>query len=141
VDAIPEFREKTGDRAILRAYHFQWDNHRVVKQVEALEQYDFLAFVQLVIGSSYSPFMYNQNIYPVSNVKEQGVSLALALSEMILKDRGAWRVHGGGFAGMIQAFVPKHLLVKIISTLEHVFGEGSCKKLLIRNIGSVKVKL
>jgi galactokinase len=141
VDAIPELREKTSDRAILRAYHLHGENHRVVKQVEALEHYDFLSFLQLVIDSGYSSFMYNQNIYPVSNVKEQGVSLALALSEMILKDRGAWRVHGGGFAGTIQAFVPKHLLVKYISTLEHVFVEGSIKKLLIRNIGSVKVKL
>jgi len=140
VNAIPELREKTGDRAILRAYHFQGDNHRVVKQVEALEQNNFLAFLQLVIDSGYSSFMYNQNIYSVSNVKEQGVSLALALSEMILKGRGAWRVHGGGFAGTIQAFVPQHLLVKYISTLEHVFGEGSCKKLFIRNTGSVKVE-
>lgn len=141
VDAIPKLREKTGDRAILRAYHFQQDNQRVVKQVEALEKNDFMAFLQLVIDSGYSSFMYNQNIYPVSNVREQGVSLALALSEMILKGRGAWRVHGGGFAGTIQAFVPKHLLVMYISTLENVFGEGSCKMLFIRNTGSVKVEL
>ncbi len=141
VDAIPELREKTGDRAILRAYHFQGDNARVVKQVEALEQNDFPAFLQMVIESGYSSFMYNQNIYPVNNVKEQGVSLALALSEMILKGHGAWRVHGGGFAGTIQAFVPQNLLAKYISTLEHVFGEGSCKKLFIRNTGSTKVNL
>jgi len=141
IDAIPELRENTGDRAILRAYHFQTDNHRVVKQVEALEQNNFLAFLQLVIDSGYSSFMYNQNIYPVSNTKEQGVSLALALSEMVLKGRGAWRVHGGGFAGTIQAFVPQHLLLKYISTLEHVFGEGACKKLFIRDKGSVRVEL
>jgi galactokinase len=141
VDAIPGLREKTGDRAILRAYHFQGDNARVVKQVEALEQNDFQAFLQMVIDSGYSSFMYNQNIFPVNNVKEQGVSLALALSEMVLKGHGAWRVHGGGFAGTIQAFVPQQLLPKYISTLEHVFGEGSCKKLFIRNIGSTKVEL
>jgi galactokinase len=141
VDAIPELREKTGDRAILRAYHFQGDNARVVKQVEALEQNNFPAFLQMVIESGYSSFMYNQNIFPVNNVKEQGVSLALALSEMILKGHGAWRVHGGGFAGTIQAFVPQQLLPKYISTLEHVFGEGSCKKLFIRNTGSSKVEL
>jgi galactokinase len=141
VDAIPELREKTGDRAILRAYHFQGDNARVVKQVEALEQNNFAAFLQLVIESGYSSFMYNQNIFPVNNVKEQGVSLALALSEMILKGHGAWRVHGGGFAGTIQAFVPQQLLPKYISTLEHVFGQGSCKKLFIRNTGSTKVEL
>ncbi len=141
VDSIPELREKTGDRAILRAYHFQGDNQRVVNQVEALEQNDFPAFLNLVIDSGYSSFMYNQNIYPVNNVKEQGVSLALALSELILKGQGAWRVHGGGFAGTIQAFVPQHLLEKYISILEHVFGEGSCKKLFIRNTGSVNVVL
>ncbi len=141
VEAIPELREKTGDRAILRAYHFQGDNARVVKQVEALEQNNFLAFLQMVIESGYSSFMYNQNIYPVNNVKEQGVSLALALSEMILKGHGAWRVHGGGFAGTIQAFVPQNLLTNYITTLEHVFGNGSCKKLFIRNTGSTKVEL
>jgi galactokinase len=141
VEAIPELREKTGDRAILRAYHFQGANARVVKQVEALEQNDFQAFLQMVIESGYSSFMYNQNIFLVNNVKEQGVSLALALSEMILKGHGAWRVHGGGFAGTIQAFVPQELLPKYISTLEHVFGEGSCKKLFIRNTGSTKVEL
>jgi galactokinase len=141
VDAIPELREKTGDRAILRAYHFQCDNDRVVKQVEALEQNDFHAFLLMVTESGYSSFMYNQNIFPVNNVKEQGVSLALALSAMVLKGHGAWRVHGGGFAGTIQAFVPKQLLPKYISTLEHVFGEGSCKKLFIRNTGSVNVVL
>jgi galactokinase len=141
INAIPELREKTGDRAILRAYHFQGDNQRVVKQVEALEKNDFEAFLQMVIESGYSSFMYNQNIFPVNNVKEQGVSLALALSEMVLKGEGAWRVHGGGFAGTIQAFVPQHLLTKYVSTLEHVFGTGSCKKLFIRNTGSVMVEL
>jgi len=140
VDSIPVLREKTGDRAILRAYHFQGDNERVVKQVEALEQNNFNAFLQMVIESGYSSFMYNQNIFPVNNVKEQGVSLALALSEMILKGLGAWRVHGGGFAGTIQAFVPLQLLPQYISTLEHAFGEGSCKKLFIRNTGSTKVQ-
>jgi len=139
VEAIPELREKTGDRAILRAYHFQSDNQRVVNQVEALERNDFPAFLQMVIDSGYSSFMYNQNIYPVNNAKEQGVSLALALSEMILKGHGAWRVHGGGFAGTIQAFVPQYLLTHYIFTLEHVFGKGSCKKLFIRNTGSVNV--
>jgi galactokinase len=85
--------------------------------------------------------MYNQNIYPVNNVKEQGVSLALALSDLILKGEGAWRVHGGGFAGTIQAFVPKKLLNKYVSTLEHVYGKGSCRKLFIRHQGAGKVNL
>jgi galactokinase len=85
--------------------------------------------------------MYNQNIYPVNNVKEQGVSLALALSDIVLKGNGAWRVHGGGFAGTIQAFVPQNLLDKYVSTLEHVFGKGSCHKLFIRNKGADKIDL
>jgi galactokinase len=141
VEAIPALRDKTGDRAILRAYHFQGDNQRVAEQVEALEKNHFQSFLSMVIESGYSSYMYNQNIFPVNNVKEQGVSLALALSEMVLKGRGAWRVHGGGFAGTIQAFVPQHLLPKYISTLEHVFGEGACKKLFIRDKGSVRVEL
>lgn len=141
VDAIPALRSKTGDRAILRAYHFQGDNQRVVKQVDALEKNDFPSFLQLVIESGYSSFMYNQNVFPVNNAREQGISLALALSEMILTGQGAWRVHGGGFAGTIQAFVPQHLLTKYIFTLEHVFGEGACKKLFVRKEGSIKVEL
>jgi len=138
---IPALREKTGDRAILRAIHFQGDNQRVVEQVAALEKNDFNAFLAMVTASGQSSYMYNQNVYPVNNVKEQGVSLALALSDLVLKGRGAWRVHGGGFAGTIQAFVPKDLLEIYISTLEHVFGKGSCHKLFIRPQGAIKVEL
>ncbi len=138
---IPALREKTGDRAILRAIHFQGDNQRVVEQVEALENNDFSSFLSMVIASGNSSFMYNQNIFPVNNVKEQGVSLALALSDLVLKGKGAWRVHGGGFAGTIQAFVPKELQEKYISTLEHVYGKGSCHNLFIRPQGAIKVEL
>jgi len=141
VDAIPVLREKTGDRALLRAYHFLGDNQRVVNQVEALENNDFSSFLTLVTDSGYSSYMYNQNIYPVNNVREQGVSLALALSEMVLKGHGAWRVHGGGFAGTIQAFVPQNMLEKYVNTLEHVFGKDTCYKLFIRQKGAVKVEL
>lgn len=141
VDAIPKLREKVGDRALLRAYHFQGDNQRVVNQVAALEKNDFKSFLGMVIESGYSSYMYNQNIFPVNNVKEQGVSLALALSEMVLKGQGAWRVHGGGFAGTIQAFVPQNLLDKYVNMLEHVYGKGSCQKLFIRQKGSGKVEL
>ncbi|OFY65113.1 MAG: galactokinase [Bacteroidetes bacterium RBG_13_43_22] len=141
LDIIPKIREKVGDRAILRAIHFQKDNQRVVDQVEALENNDFKAFLNMVIDSGYSSYMYNQNIFPVNNVREQGVSLALALSELVLKGQGAWRVHGGGFAGTIQAFVPQNLLDKYITTLEHVYGKGSCHKLFIRHQGAGKVEL
>ena len=135
----PKIREKVGDRAILRAIHFQGDNQRVVNQVKALEKNDFKAFLAMVVDSGFSSYMYNQNIYPVNNIKEQGVALALALSELVLKGQGAWRVHGGGFAGTIQAFVPQNLLEKYVSTLEHVFGKGSCYNLFIRNKGADKI--
>jgi len=141
VEKIPEIRKVTGDRAILRAYHFQGDNQRVVDQVAALESNDFQSFLNMVVESGYSSYMYNQNIFDVVHKDEQVVSLALALSEMILKGKGAWRVHGGGFGGTIQAFVPQDLLDKYVTTLEHVYGKGSCHKLFIRAKGSIKLDL
>lgn len=141
LDIAPKIREKVGDRAILRAIHFQKDNQRVVEQVAALEKNDFKAFLNMVIDSGFSSYMYNQNIYPVNNVKEQGVSLALALSDLVLKGEGAWRVHGGGFAGTIQAFVPEKLLDKYITTLEHLFGKGACHNLFIRQKGADRINL
>jgi galactokinase len=141
IEIIPKIREKVGDRAILRAIHFQGDNQRVVDQVAALERNDFKAFLSMVVDSGYSSYMYNQNIYPVTNAREQGVSLALALSDLVLKGEGAWRVHGGGFAGTIQAFVPEKLLNKYIKTLEHIYGKGACHKLFIRHQGAGKVEL
>ena len=141
IEIAPRIREKVGDRALLRAIHFQGDNQRVVDQVAALERNDFKSFLGMVVDSGYSSYMYNQNIFPVSNVKEQGVSLALALSELVLKGEGAWRVHGGGFAGTIQAFVPQKLLGKYISTLEHIYGKGSCHNLFIRHQGAGRVEL
>jgi galactokinase len=141
LEAAPSIREKVGDRAILRAIHFQGDNQRVVDQVEALEKNDFRSFLGMVVDSGFSSYMYNQNIFPVNNVKEQGVSLALALSDLVLKGQGAWRVHGGGFAGTIQAFVPSGLLHKYIAALEHVYGKGSCRNLFIRHQGAGIVDL
>jgi galactokinase len=141
LDITPKIREKVGDRAILRAIHFQQDNQRVVDQVAALEKNDFKAFLGMVVDSGFSSYMYNQNIFPVNNVTEQGVSLALALSDIVLKGQGAWRVHGGGFAGTIQAFVPATLLDKYIATLEHVFGKGACHNLFIRQKGADRIIL
>jgi len=140
-EKIPEIRKKTGDRAILRAYHFQGDNQRVVDQVAALENNDFEAFLKMVVESGYSSYMYNQNIFDVVHKDEQVVSLALALSEKVLKGSGAWRVHGGGFGGTIQAFVPQEKLDEYVNTLEHVYGKGTCHKLFIRSKGSVKLDL
>ena len=141
IESIPNIREKVGDRAILRAIHFENDNQRVADQVLALEDDDFKTFLGMVIDSGHSSYMYNQNIFPVNNVREQGVSLGLALSEMELKGSGAWRVHGGGFAGTIQAFVPNELIDDYTEILEHVFGKGKCHKLFIRKKGAVKVNL
>ncbi|MCK3684477.1 galactokinase family protein [Maribellus sp. YY47] len=141
VEKIPAIRSKTGDRAILRAYHFQGDNQRVVDQVAALENNDFHSFLKMVVESGYSSYMYNQNIYDIVHKDEQVVSVALALSEMVLKGSGAWRVHGGGFGGTIQAFVPQDKLEEYVKTLEHVYGEGSCHKLFIRSKGSIKLEL
>ncbi|MRT92001.1 galactokinase family protein [Ancylomarina sp. 16SWW S1-10-2] len=141
IKGIPTIREKVGDRAILRAMHFQGDNARVVNQVAALEANEFEKFLGLVIESGFSSYMYNQNIFVGGQPKYQSVALALALSEQVLKGKGAWRVHGGGFAGTIQAFVPNDLLEEYIATLEPVFGKGNCHKLFIRAEGSVKVEL
>lgn len=139
VEKMPEIREKTGDRALLRAYHFQGDNARVAKQVAALEDKNFDGFLNMVVESGYSSYMYNQNIFDVVHKDEQVVSLALALSEMVLKGSGAWRVHGGGFGGTIQAFVPQDKLAEYTKVLEHVYGEGKCHKLFIRSKGSIKL--
>ncbi|MCQ2214826.1 MAG: hypothetical protein MJZ31_02775 [Bacteroidales bacterium] len=140
IDAIPSLRGKVTDRAILRAIHFEGDNARVANQVAALEKNDFNAFLQMVKDSGRSSFMYNQNVYPSSAPQEQGISLALALSDIALGAEGAYRVHGGGFAGTIQAFVPQHLLEKYVATLEPTFGKGKCHKLFIRPQGSIKVE-
>lgn len=140
VKKIPELRGIAGDRAILRAYHFHRDNQRVVRQVEALEKGDFASFMNMVVESGYSSFMYNQNIHSPQSIGEQGVALGLAMSEMVLKGKGAWRVHGGGFAGTIQAFVPSELLEEYIGTMEHIFGKGSCYNLFIRDTGSVNIR-
>lgn len=134
---LPAVRKKTGDRALLRAFHFLEENERVGRQVDALENNNIPGFLQEVIASGFSSFMYNQNIFTTQNPREQGVALGLLLSERILKDRGAWRVHGGGFAGTIQAFVPQSLLGTFIATMEKTFGKGSCYPLCIRNAGSI----
>lgn len=140
VASLGELRAKgLSDRALLRALHFEGDNERVPRQVDTLRRGDFAAFLALVSESGRSSFMYNQNVYPVNNVSEQGLSLALALSDVALGGRGAFRVHGGGFAGTIQAFVPDDLVDSYVDTLESVFGKGKCHKLFIRPQGAIRV--
>lgn len=141
LEAIPTLRnDKVTDRAILRAIHFERDNARVAEQVADLEKGNFNAFLGKVTASGQSSFMYNQNVYPASAPQEQGISLALALSDIALAGEGAFRVHGGGFAGTIQAFVPQNKLDQYINTLEHTFGKGKCWKLFIRPQGAIKVE-
>lgn len=137
--ALPALRKKVGDRAILRAMHFYADNARVLKEVAALRAGDFESFKQYIRESGFSSFMYNQNVFSVKKPQEQPVALALAVSQQVLEGRGAWRVHGGGFAGTIQAFVPLDLLEAYKSAMESVFGAGTCYVLSIRPVGGVEI--
>ncbi|RGX54335.1 MULTISPECIES: galactokinase [Anaerotruncus] len=136
---LAKVRVQCTDRAILRAFHFFADNERAPKEAEALRRGDFAEFKRLIIESGRSSFMYLQNCSTFRSAKEQGIPLALALSEHILKDRGAWRVHGGGLAGTIQCFVPSDMLENYQHRIESVFGPGSCHVLSIRPAGGVKV--
>ncbi|MCL2107306.1 MAG: galactokinase [Oscillospiraceae bacterium] len=136
---IPGLRETLGDRAVLRALHFFAENERVDRMAAALARGDFEAFKSIILESGRSSFMYNQNVYTGKPPQEQPVSLALALSETALGGRGAWRVHGGGFAGTIQAFVPLDMLEGYRGAMEAVFGPGSCYVLRVRAQGGSKL--
>ncbi len=138
IAAIPALRTKCGDRAVLRALHFYKENARVPKQVEALRNGDFAAFLRLVKESGYSSWMYLQNVIPAGYKEHQDVALALALCEHYLQGKGAYRVHGGGFAGTVQAFVPFDLLDAFHAGIDSVLGEGACHVLSIRPQGSVE---
>lgn len=138
-NAIPEIKSKVNDRAILRAIHFYNENKRVDKAVEFLEAGNFEGFKKIILESGRSSYMLNQNVYTPKNPTEQKLSLALAISEELLKGKGAWRVHGGGFAGTIQAFVPNNMLDTYKETIESVFGKGTCHILIIRPVGGYQV--
>lgn len=134
-------RKRFGDRAVLRALHFMDDNERVSKECAALENGKFNEFLRLVNESGDSSYMYLQNVYPSSSPEKQGLSSALYIAKDILKGKGACRVHGGGFAGTIQAFVPYSMLDDFRSGIEGVFGKGSCHVLSIRPVGGTEVIL
>ncbi len=137
---IKELREAVGDRAILRSLHFFDENVRVEKQANALISGDIKTFFEYVLKSGNSSFKYLQNVYTVKNVSEQGLSLALCLAESVLADvGGAFRVHGGGFAGTTQAFVPTEYTEKYKKVMDEAFGEGACHVLRIRADGAIKV--
>lgn len=139
LENMAAIREKVGERPLLRAMHFFKDNARVEKEAEALKNGDFETFKSLTIESGKSSYMYNQNVFSSSSPTSQPVSLALALSEHILSGKGAWRVHGGGFAGTIQAFVPNDMLDEYKEKTEAVFGKGSCYILSIRSFGGTEI--
>ena len=134
-------REQCGDRAVLRALHFFDDNNRVEAECKALNKGNFSEFLRLVNQSGNSSYMYLQNIFASSAPEEQGLSSALYIAKEILGDKGACRVHGGGFAGTIQAFVPNDMLEKFKTKIENIFGEGSCYILTIRPVGGVEIRL
>ena len=138
IAAIPKLREEFGDRAVLRAYHFYKENARVPQQVEALKAGNFDRFLQLVKESGYSSYMYLQNVIPAGYREHQDVALALSLCELYLGGRGAYRVHGGGFAGTVQAFVPFDLLDIFRTGIDKVLGDGACHVLSIRPFGGVE---
>ena len=137
--ALPVLRQKAGDRAVLRAIHIYDENRRVGEQVEALRRGDFGAFLAQVRASGLSSWRYLQNVVPAGYTHHQEVALALAVCERLLGGRGACRVHGGGFAGTIQAFVPLDMLEGFKAEMERVLGDGSCHVLTIRPVGGVRL--
>ena len=138
--AIPELRAKCGDRAVMRAIHEYNENRRVPQQVEALEKGDFDTFLRLTKESGYSSWMHLQNVIPAGYVGQQAMAVALGLCEHYLQGRGAYRVHGGGFAGTVQAFVPLVLLESFKAGIDAALGEGACHVLSIRPQGGVEME-
>ena len=128
-----------GERAVLRALHFYGENEKVTAQAKALAEGDFDSFKDLIIASGRSSYMYNQNVYTCKAPKNQPLSLALQISELILSGKGAWRVHGGGFAGTIQAFVPNDLIKEYTDAMKSIFGDDACYVLSIRPFGGVEI--
>ena len=138
--AIPALREKCGDRAVMRAIHFYHENDRVPQQVAALEEGNFDKFLALVKESGFSSYMYLQNVIPAGRIEHQEMAIALGLCQQYLNGRGAYRVHGGGFAGTVQAFVPFDLLDSFRAGIDAVLGEGACHVLSIRPQGGVEMQ-
>ena len=137
--ALPALRQAHGDRAVLRALHFLRDNERVTKQTAALREGDFAAFCAMVTASGHSSFEYLQNVYPACDPAHQGLSLALALAQSVLDGQGAFRVHGGGFAGTTQNYVPFEKEETFRAVMETAFGEGCCHRLTLRPLGGTMI--
>lgn len=137
---IADIRKACGDRAVLRAFHFINEQQRVLDQREALKSRDFESFLNMVNASGQSSYDYLQNLYSTSAVNEQGLSLAIALTKKFLAGKGACRVHGGGFAGTIQCYIPTEMLESYKEMIEKAFGTGSCCVLNIRPVGGYELK-
>lgn len=137
---IADIRAKCGDRAVLRAMHFFAENKRVLAQKSALRRGDFNTFFVSVKRSGESSYDLLQNVYSPSNPKEQAISLALALTKQFLNGYGAYRVHGGGFAGTIQCYIPNKMFEDYKNMIEAVFGENSCVPLFVRTVGGYELK-
>ena len=137
---IAKLREKCGDRAVLRAFHFINEQQRVLEQCAALKSGDFESFLKMVNASGQSSYDYLQNLYSTSDVSQQGLSLAIALTKKFLNGKGACRVHGGGFAGTIQCYIPTEMLDSYKEMIEKAFGEGSCCVLNVRPVGGYEIK-
>ena len=140
LEKIVDLRKNYGDRAVLRALHFIKENERVSKEVNALKNENIDLFLSLVKESGNSSYKYLQNVYTTKDITAQNMSVALAFSEIVLgEDGGVARVHGGGFAGTIQAFVRNEKVAEYMETMNRIFGEGSCNVLKIRKYGGMKV--
>ena len=140
IKSAPKIRETLGDRALLRAFHFVGENKRVNDAADALRAGNASAFLEVVKASGNSSFKYLQNVYTIKNVKEQGLSVALCLAESALADgSGVCRVHGGGFAGTIQAFVKTESADAFVEYMDGVFGKGATMCLSIRPAGAIKL--
>lgn len=141
LENIPALREFAGDRAIMRAIHFQNENKRVEEQIKALKSGDIDAFFRGVIASGNSSFKYLQNVYTTKNVAEQGLSLALCLADKVLSGKkAAYRVHGGGFAGTIQIFAKDSDLLEVKEVMDSAFGKGATTILRIRPHGAIRIE-
>ena len=141
IKKIPEIRKITGDRAIMRTIHFFDENNRVKAEAESLLEGDFDRFLRRFASSARSSFEYLQNIYSVKHPEQQGVTIALAMSDVILSSplKGIARVHGGGFAGTIQTFVKTEYADEYIQAMNTLLGDGYAKKYSIRKYGCVQI--
>lgn len=136
---IPECRKVCSDRAVLRALHFYGDNDRVETQILALEREDYDTFLQLVNESGHSSWEYLQNVTPTGAVQQQAVGLTIAIAKNLLRGKGAVRVHGGGFAGTVQAFVPLDMVDAFKKETEQILGENTCHVMVIRPVGGIRI--